>query len=65
MLFKGVKEEIQRALAESPEETFGVESLNFGAQDYMEVGYLYPADGGYGNMASYMSRQELESLVNN
>ena len=64
-MFIGVKQEILRELAENPDEgMFGVEALNFQAENYMEVGYLYPAKGGYGNMASYMTRAELEALVN-
>ncbi len=62
--FKGVKEEIKKVLEENPQElVFGVESFNFEAHNYEEVGYIYPASGGYGNMAEYMERENLEILI--
>ncbi len=52
-------EAIKDILAEYPDEIeFGVESFN-----WEDEGYIYAAEGGYGNIASYRSREELEYLV--
>ena len=46
-------------LEEYPDEVeFGVESFN-----WEDEGYIYAAEGGYGNMAEYRSREYLEYLL--
>jgi hypothetical protein len=61
---------IQEALNENPEEEyFGTESFSWETEEeaeemvYFDPGYIYPARGGYGNMATYHSREELEEVL--
>ncbi len=61
---KVVRTTIEKALAANlKEDTFGVEALNFEANNLGDIGYLYGAGNGYGNCATYMSRTELEDLI--
>ena len=64
------KKIIKRSLDENPEERFfGTESFGWVTAEEEEdnycnnYGYIYPKGDGYGNMAIYYTREELESYL--